>query len=606
LLSRITARTLRAGDTVYAGVAADWNGDGCVLRQGAVLEGTVQAAQPRHSRGTHSAIALLFNRAECNGAAMQVFELRLEAVGAPLDHMVGELTTNVPTGVEGGAALLPVSHGTEMLSSGGLAVGPAWASGEVVGLRGVRLSVGTGPEGSSVLTRRDLDVELDLRTRLLLVPLGQKTEGASDEVGADPDSTASSVNPAALVAAPAVTVLEATDDEDLDRCIPPECGPEDSAADVAGAQLYVGSIPLGPVGFVPRLNTEILAPSLDDAVAWLGPTELLVAFNPHPLVPRHGVMTQGSTVRVIRAALVDVAKRTIKRTVDWYLPDKGEYLWRLPGNRALVHVGNELRVYGAELRVEKRIELGGGLAFLRVSPDGKTIAVGVVRERHTPGLHAQLVAMLGKDPEEDVQVLLLDGKFETIASALSSSQRLPPALLNEGQVRLIVPPEQGKKKKAQYRLQLRTWSNATRSLGRFTSTCMPEVSTLAPDLVFLVRCDSLNGARDYSVLRPDGRLVLRGTSLLREFGHAASGGGAANTFAVRIFRADGPVLSGEPFHAADLESAELRIYRPQDGKRLFSVRVRDPAASSGGYALSSRGEVAVLGRDGVDVYAMPR
>jgi hypothetical protein len=34
----------------------------------------------------------------------------------------------------------------------------------------------------------------------------------------------------------------------------------------------------------------------DEALAYLGPRELLVAFNPHLLVPRHSLGRSGSTV----------------------------------------------------------------------------------------------------------------------------------------------------------------------------------------------------------------------------------------------------------------------------------------------------------------------
>ena len=51
----------------------------------------------------------------------------------------------------------------------------------------------------------------------------------------------------------------------------------------------------------------------------------------------------------------------------------------------------------------------------RATPDGSFIALGVTHERHSPELHAQLAESLNREPEEDVEVLVLNRNFETIA-----------------------------------------------------------------------------------------------------------------------------------------------------------------------------------------------
>jgi hypothetical protein len=395
-----------------------------------------------------------------------------------------------------------------------------------------------------------------------------------------------------------------TESNDAEPCAPQDC----SAASPGGEEerTYAGSIPLRDLGYQPRSNREIFAPSDDEALAWLSPTELLVTFNPHPLVPRHASSALDRTVRIIRAVLIDVSTHSVRMSLDWRLSDNRQFLWHLPGSRVLVHANNELRVYGAGLRVERRIALAGPLVFARVSPDGQVIAIGVARERHTPALHASLADSLQRDPDEDAEVILMNDRFETLGSALGNSDAPAPVLLNEGQVKVAAAPRQRNSEFRPYILQLRTWGNNSRSLVRFQSSCAPEVSSLPPDLLFLVSCGKPNGSREYRVLRSDGTLLVHGLSYMRELGHAASGGGSTGTFAVRIFKSGVPMIPGEPFHAGDLESAELMIYRCEDGKRLSTVRVKDPAASSAGYAVSPEGEVAVLTRDDVDVYTIPR
>ena len=75
--------------------------------------------------------------------------------------------------------------------------------------------------------------------------------------------------------------------------------------------------------------------------------------------------------------------------------------------------------------------------------------------------------------------------------------------------------------------------------------------------------------------------------------------------AMRIFEADEPVLPGEVYRAANLQSAELEVYRSDNGKHLFSMHVSDPAASSGGYALApGGGQLGILTRDRLALYTM--
>ena len=617
LLVHVRVHTLKQGDLVYARVAAEWSGPGCVLRRGATLEAKVVEVTPHSSSSSNSALALSFARAQCGKSDMEPFALVLAAVAAPDDADSGSVSTDLPMVFGGNTG--PSAPSAGMLRSSlaevdpmlvnlhRFPVTPSLRAGDVLGIRGVKLSVGTGPESSSVLTRSGHDLELDPHTRFLLVPTsvtGAKA-GANAPSGTPPGVPTTGT--AGLTTRSTATAPDQPPQEDLDTCDPPACSMvanTDFAAIESGIQ---SNVAINSLGYAPRIQTEIEEPGQDETLAYLSPTELLVAFNPHRLVPRYGVDSPGATVRVIRAALIDTTTRKIVRTVDWRLPDTKQYLWILDRQRVLVHVGNELRVYGAGLTVEARIALAGQLAFVRTSPDGKILAIGVIKERHAPELHAKLRASLGQEPEEDVDILVLNQKFETIASAASTSDRLPPTLLNEGQVKLLLQAGQAGQRDKHYRLELRTWDNLARNLGSFTSGCMPQVSSLSPDLILLVTCERINQARDFRVIRPTGKLVLRGQSMLKELGHAAVGDTQSKEFAMRIFEADEPVLPGEVYRPANLQTAELEVYRSDNGKHLFSVHVSDPAASSGGYALSpGGGQLAILTRDRLALYTMPQ
>jgi hypothetical protein len=592
LLSRLNAHSLKPRDTVFARVLHEWSGPGCHLRPGATLEAVIRLATP-HSHSTRSQIALDFERAECRDSGLEPFRLELDALAAPGQDSP-EASPDLPNPATVGVQTIALRQSIQPVGSPAIL-----KTGEVLGLKDIHLSVAAGPEHSTVVSRRIYDVQLEPHTLLWLGPSAALPSPQPTQPG-----TAAAV---AFLHTPPITFLPADRDDssagDPETCLSPNCSAESAGS--GGESAFSGSIPLSDLGYASRLNHEIFSPSDDEALAWLSPDQLLVTFNPHQLVPRYASTAPDRTVRIIRAALIDVSNRTAIQTIDWHLSDRKQFLWRLPGYRALVHVGNELRVYGAGLRVEKRVALAGPLAFARVSPDGRIIAIGVVRERHTPALHASLAASLDRDPDEDAEVVLMNDRFETLGAALGNSEATPPVLLNEGQVKAVLAPGQAKREQMRYVLQLRTWDDSSRTLVHFQSGCAPELSSLAPDLLFLVTCGKNNG-RDYRVMRSDGRLLMSGSSYLRELGHAASGAGSSATFAVRIFKAGAPMLPGEPFHAADLESAELIIYRCEDGKRLSTVHVKDPAASSAGYAVSPGGEVAILTRDDVDVYKVPR
>jgi len=246
----------------------------------------------------------------------------------------------------------------------------------------------------------------------------------------------------------------------------------------------------------------------------------------------------------------------------------------------LVHVGDELRIYSAGLTLESRIPLQGRLAFVRISPNGEMMTVAILKERHTAELHNQLRDSLGHDPEEDVSILILDKELKTVRQGASTSEMMPPTLLNEGQVSLLAKANQ------KYRLAMLPWTGGQQTIARFSSTCVPHVSSFAPDLLFVRTCNKANGAAEYQILRADGSLVLRGHSDSGDLGQEAAGTGRGAQFAVKVVHASTAILNGSIFHGTDLDWEEVRVYLVKDGKRVSTWRVSSPSPTSGGYALS--------------------
>jgi hypothetical protein len=614
LMADVRAHQMTVGQPVYARVDTAWNSSECTLRNGAILEGQVVAVTPHTKTDANSVLTLAFTKAQCHGVKMDDFKLLLSAVAAPPSGMDSAFLSDMlpmRTGNNGGI------DGTQMMTEGTAGVIhpqktgmngmrdednippqlPPMKMGDVVGIRGLKLSLGTGPDHSSVLTATNHDLTLVSHTVFLLVPaervLRDVTPGQPAEASA---AGASGMTGESLAAAPAPPPIN-----DIDTCEPPECGVALPQGDASPGSAAPDSISLEQLGYGSRAQRVMTSFDRDEELAYLGPQELLVAFNRHHLLVRHELGSGGVTVRVIRAAVVDMGTRRVTHTVDWELPDEGQYLWRLSENRVLVHVGSELRVYGPGLKIQKRMGLSGPLDFVRVTPDGSSIVVGVVHERHSVELHAQLRENLGAEPEEDVNILVLNRNFETIGATKTRSGMLPPTLLNEGQVRLLAQPD------SRYRILMHGWDNHSVTFARFESSCTPGLESIAPDMIFMVSCGKGNDQFEYRVLHADGKLALKNLPNWSEFGFAAEGSADRQFFAIKSVQSTRPVPAGAPFSAADFTSEGLAVYRAADGKRLLSVTVGSPSSSRDGFALAPDGsQLAVLNRDQIQVYRVPK
>jgi hypothetical protein len=623
LLANLNVRKISAGKTVFARVTQDWKGQDCVLHSGATLEGTVEESVPRVGKGD-SKLSLSFKQAQCNGREMQPLELVLAVIAqAPSDwslvpsaqyrmsmdfpnpHPVSPVS-KVSTTTRLPGELYQPNQGFYQahMELGGVAhrfpVRKNIRLGDVLDFKGLSLAMGAGPHRSTVISSKVRDVFLAEFTQMLLVPPGLASAATATQLASDGGVQPRGGN--GLVRAPSLkTTIAAAPPpiNDIEICAPPGCAVDlpVSAPELAGHT--ASSIGTHALGYTPRTNKILGSFAEEESLAWLGAGKLLFTFNPHRLVKR-GKGDQGSTARLIRAVLLDTATRNVVRAVDWEITDSRRYLWPLDAERILVHVGNELRVYGTALDVERTIPLAGPLLFIRIAPSGGPMAIATLRERHSAELHAKLRSELDSEPEEDVDVAILDKEFNTAARVSTVSDLMPPTLLNEGQVKLQAEPGHW------YRLAMSSWESKRSALARFRSLCMPEVTSTAPDLLFLLTCNAKDGNTEYSVLRPDGKVLLRGVSDPQELGHEAMGNHGSRSFAVKIVHAERSIATNTTFKSSELDSEEVRVYRAEDGKRLLAVRVKAPIASRGGYALSPDGaQLAVLSGEEIELFAVP-
>jgi hypothetical protein len=608
LLKAVDAGRVQAGDAVYAKVDLAWNNAVCKLREGAILKGRIVARTVRSKAAKSSDIALLFESGQCSGRDMKPLPLTLAAVLAPdPNSSLYNDQQSQPLNEATGLGLGREGSGSPMRSmltaAATVLVEPprnkppqVVMPGQVVGIRNVTLVVGRGPEGSSVLTSEKHDLRLESGSRFVLVPSVPAPAPAAETKDDSPTGPA----PSTANAVPS-DVADETGMEEGDVCPPPECNIALSANQLEnGSATAEFTMSVKQLGFVAAADQQMY--DLDHAVAisYLGSNQLLFTFNPHVLVRRAGADIALPKLHIVRAALIDLPTKKVVRTADWRVHDAKQYLWSMGRDRVLVHIGAELRIYGPNLKLERRLALNGPLAFVAVAPSGDYLAVGTVHERHSEVIHRELAEAENRDPEEDVEVQVLNPDFRTLARVMRSSRSVLPVLSDNGEIRI---PMIGKNR---WRIAEYTWTDQRHVLKQVASTCRPEVTSLPPDLLFVTGCDRLEDGKWYKILRADGKLVLKGDSPSTEQGHSASGIAGSSFFAVGVAELSKPVNISSAFHSTDLKHLRVSVYRAQDGKKITAVTISDPLPTVQTFALSPDDRrLAILQNEQIVFYSLP-
>jgi hypothetical protein len=622
LVRAIDASRVKVGDPVFARVALKWQNSECKLARGAVLQGRI-VAQTAHSKASStSELALLFDAAQCDGHAMKRLPLTVAAVfgedprddqseyeSEPLSDAVGLAVGGMVGGPSGASLRGTASGGLRSVSAAAATVelspteyhGPSSIMpGEVLGIKGLKLDVGGGPEGSSVLSASGHNVRLEYRAQLVLVPnLSASAPVPNGESPAPSEAPSTATTAAARsVAKDAEPPVEV---DETEVCLPPDCNvaivpKESEIASAAWATLSVKNL-----GYTPaRADHEMYGFEYSSAVSYFGPNEVLLTFNPHELVHRSVAESKLSSLRTIRAVLINVREAKVVKTVDWKVPDARQYQWPMEQDHVLVHVGNELRLYGPGLKLEHRLSLNGPLSFVRTSPSSNYLVVAEIHERHSELMHRELQEAEGREPEEDVEIQILDGNFHALATVERSSRVAPPVLSDHGEIRLA------KLGKSRWQINEDAWDGQRHPLATLNSTCTPEVTTLPSDLLFVIGCDREATGKWYRVLGPDGEPVLQGWSASAELEQTATGVALGSDFAIGMAEAAKSIAAESAFQTSDLTGERIAVYRAENGERLFAVSIAAPVPSVQSFALSPDGELlAVLQGDQLAFYKVP-
>jgi hypothetical protein len=389
----------------------------------------------------------------------------------------------------------------------------------------------------------------------------------------------------------------------VDICVETGCA---IASDMAVTNTRLDrTLSLRALGYRVRTNQVLRSLADDAAVAFLGENQVLVTFNLHPLVKRSPSEADRSTEpRIIRALLLSAASGKVLRASEWRVPERGPYLWPLDHGRVLARTGNSLAIFGPSLvgpslAIVQQWTPPGSVRFVRISPSRSLIVVGVERERHTPEQHRVLAGFLGPDraPEEDEDLTLLDEKLKVLGTESLNDAASLPAILDSG----IVLSDAGTRQR--WMVHQLTWAHKKQPIVRVVSSCPIRVDTLPSNLILLAGCAPDAASYWYKVVRPDGKVLLTGTTPSQAWVESADAPPGGKVFAIGIAEATRPVNFQQGMVASDFSSVTVSIYRSTDGRRIFATRSSHGAVNRHSFALSEAGDrLAILSGDDLSLY----
>lgn len=608
LTHSLNAASLHTGDQVVVKLLEPWQSGECILPRSSMLHGEVKqpagtAKQPR--------LALLFQY-QCQAGGPQ--KLVWFALLAPEQRAIVDTHGN-PVSMQsirspsfgGGGGLGPSGIESRVDLSGRqnptypLFIDPevdrsvprpvAIEVGQVWKLPKLRLDVGNGPDGSTVLSSNSKDLKLPNGSVLVLMP-------EADALLPIPGAAAQVKHKAVMAALPKLPPLPA----EIPACHNPACNPSAAADATFVPAASSQQLPLQGLGYKRLRSEELQDLEFGAAVSFLDRDHLLFTFDPRKLVARDPSDRPELRPRGIRAVLFNLRNGHVEKTFDWRVPDSAQYLWKLDDGRILVHDGNRLRWFSASMTQQRVLPLPGPLHFVRLSPDRRHYAIGTINELHRQDEHADLVRAEHGGPEEQVNIQILDENLHTEAEGVQSSRFMPPTLINSGRIDLHHA------RGDHWYLRETAWvKGETRDFASITSSCLPQVQSLSADLLYVEGCEVAAGHHWYQVLHEDGSPILKGSIGAREFSPLLSEDVANTAFALAIPEGGVDYLRGAVLHGADLARERVRIYNAANGRELLSATVALPSATSQPVALSAAADrLAVLDGEQILIYDIPQ
>lgn len=488
LLGPLDLSHAKEGALILVRVDLDWSAGGCTLRAGSVVQGHIVHFDRRSKTQKTSTIHVLFDAATCDGQPSAPYPLSLIALVGP----VGGTSQTGQSGVSEAALLadapgLAIGGGGSTLRSASQAsnintftllparsLPPTIVPGQVVDIARTNLSVGTGVQGATVISGDRKDVRLEKSTSLILLPTASLSQSIGSGAGASPQKPAVARGSipgtgGGLPTAPAsVPVKAETGPADQTEICTAACTVASLTGSAANSSID-GVLSIHNLGYAPHDLTPRVEFNNETTLTWLDEHNLLCTFDPHQLRNRPNAREEDP--RDIRAVLIDPATRTVKRVVQWHVRGSDHYLWQLSGGRVIVHIGKELRVFGPDLKQLATIPIDGPVAYVISSPSGDHIVIGIVKVLYSEAVYRQLQETLSEDPEEEVDLRILDRDLRPLASLKRSTKSAIPVLADNGELRVT------KEANSRWKLSEFRWDRTEHLIQTVKSACRPALST---------------------------------------------------------------------------------------------------------------------------------
>ena len=389
-------------------------------------------------------------------------------------------------------------------------------------------------------------------------------------------------------------------------------GGKQAAHSEPGGAALAGTIPVGPLGFIPP-NSSYLSHRFSFATLdFIDQDHLLFTFHVNKLLPRIPGDPADDDDQLIHAVVLDVVSGKVLRQADWRMHDRGRYLWALRDGEFLVRVRNSLFFTDSSLALKPYLDFETELQGVQVSPARGLLMLEVKRalpaktEENGEGNGSAAPSLLG--PSEGAQhevtemVLVRPGERKGLAGAKMLNPGTVPLLENG-----LLDVDEGKKPK-EWVIVKKLLGNKRATVATVKSACAPRLVMLSADVVLSQGCPVHGGNGDeVRAISLDNGAVLWGDYwqakyIWPHFKLAEDG----SRFAYESLEMNRDIGTMDYFGQDDLLGQPVGVFNTKTGDMVL-VKDASPVLSAGqNFALSADGRrFAILRNGAIEVYDLP-
>jgi hypothetical protein len=383
--------------------------------------------------------------------------------------------------------------------------------------------------------------------------------------------------------------------------------PAFAAKDQAGV---VARIPLGPLGYPPRLANRMMSGNAMFTLNYVDSTHLLFTFTKHELLRRIPDDPADDEDRNVGAVLLEIPSGKVLAQTTWRLHDYAQYLWSLGGGRFLLRRRNELTTFaplasaGDPFAEQPMLKLAPeltitdiGLSFdrgvlvLEVSPKPRPPGPGqkAFGRDDRPAVAVQFIRLLPWTNAADPIQFRLDTAVERRAPTEFS-------LTTAGfmMVRRESPFRWG--------FDYREYNGRELRLAGLESSCPPFPVFVSGSEFVSFGCRGSDYKSSLTGFSLKGDVAWQMTFSEPQGYSTMAAAPEAGRFAISRSLAGGFAAPAMP---SQIIEQEVRVLQSYDGRQLLKVDCSPVQASGQNFAIAPDGMSLAVMQDAIVVYALP-